>query len=360
MAGIGVKLNKIYSKNTITTNIVGFGYSAIITVAPMILVIGAVILMQLLLGFSKLDYFSREVYACTVLYIFVFGLLTTSPFNAVLSRYLSDVIYEEQYDDILPCYYVGLILNTVFSALLGIPFVIWEISVGKIDLIFIFAGFCGFMALVILFYSMLFLSICKDYARISLYFLFGMTLTVLLALVLAKLVGLDLKEDVIAFCNAVAQDLGYADLQFLVGDIADYDESAKADMVVTLHACDTATDFALQKARRWNAKVILSVPCCQHELNRQIRRPDMDAILGHGILRERFSAILTDALRADKLTEWGYKVDMIEFTSLEHTAKNIMLRCIAGKASPADRRKAQADFAKQCAYWHVSPTIGKE
>ena len=176
----------------------------------------------------------------------------------------------------------------------------------------------------------------------------------------AKLVGLDLKEDIIAFCNAVAQDLGYGDLQFLVGDIANYDESAKADMVVTLHACDTATDFALQKARRWNAKVILSVPCCQHELNRQIRRPDMDAILGHGILRERFSAILTDALRADKLTEWGYKVDMIEFTSLEHTAKNIMLRCIAGKASPADRRKAQADFAKQCAYWHVSPTIGKE
>ena len=175
----------------------------------------------------------------------------------------------------------------------------------------------------------------------------------------AKLTGLDLKEDVISFCNHVAEDLGYTDLKFLVGDIADYDGEAKADMVVTLHACDTATDFALQKAHRWDAKVILSVPCCQHELNRQIRRPDMEAILGHGILRERFSAILTDALRADKLTEWGYKVDMIEFTSLEHTAKNIMLRCIAGKASPADRRKAQADFRKQCEFWHVEPTIGK-
>ncbi|MBR5640708.1 MAG: SAM-dependent methyltransferase [Firmicutes bacterium] len=174
----------------------------------------------------------------------------------------------------------------------------------------------------------------------------------------AKLTGLDLKEDVIAFCNSVAVDLGYTDLQFLVGDIAQYDEKAKADMVVTLHACDTATDFALQKAHRWNAKVILSVPCCQHELNRQIRRPDQEMILSHGILRERFSAILTDALRAAKLTEWGYKVDMIEFTTLEHTAKNIMLRCIAGKASPADRRKAQADFRKQCEYWHVSPTIG--
>ena len=174
----------------------------------------------------------------------------------------------------------------------------------------------------------------------------------------AKLTGLDLKEDVIAFCNGVAADLGYTDLQFLVGDIADYDENAKADMVVTLHACDTATDFALMKAHRWNTKVILSVPCCQHELNRQIRRPDQEMILSHGILRERFSAILTDALRAAKLTEWGYKVDMIEFTTLEHTAKNIMLRCIAGKASPADRRKAQADFRKQCEYWRVSPTIG--
>ena len=176
----------------------------------------------------------------------------------------------------------------------------------------------------------------------------------------AKLTGLDLKEDVIAFCNTVAQDLGYEDLHFLVGDIADYDETTKADMVVTLHACDTATDFALQKAHVWNAEVILSVPCCQHELNRQIRRPDMEAILSHGILRERFSAILTDALRALKLTEWGYKVDMIEFTSLEHTAKNIMLRCVAGKASPAERRKAQAEFVKQCAFWHVDPAIGKE
>ena len=174
----------------------------------------------------------------------------------------------------------------------------------------------------------------------------------------ATLIGLDLKEDVIAFCNSIAQDLGYADLTFLTGDIADYDEDAKADMVVTLHACDTATDFALQKAHRWNAKVILSVPCCQHELNRQIRRPEMDSFLSQGILRDRFAAILTDSLRALKLTEWGYKVDMIEFTSLEHTAKNIMLRCIAGKASPADRRKAQADFRRQCEYWHVNPTIG--
>ena len=190
MAGIGVKLNKIYSKNTITTNIIGFAYSTIITIAPMVLVIAAIIVMQLLLGFTKLDYFSRELYACTVLYIFIFGLLTASPFNALLSRYLSDIIYEERYDDILPCYYIGLGINVIFSAIFGIPFCIWELVVGKVAPVFVFAGFCGYMALVLVFYSMLYLSICKDYGRISLYFLFGMGLAVLLSFVLNKVLGM--------------------------------------------------------------------------------------------------------------------------------------------------------------------------
>lgn len=175
----------------------------------------------------------------------------------------------------------------------------------------------------------------------------------------AKLVGLDLKEDVIAFCNRIAEDLGYTDLKFKVGDIAEYDEAAKADMVVTLHACDMATDYALQKAKTWNAKVILSVPCCQHELFHQIKQSEMNCILGHGILKERFSAILTDALRAQKLIEWGYSVDMIEFTSLEHTAKNIMLRCIYGGVSQSAREKAAEEFKRQCAYWNVDPAIGR-
>ena len=124
-------------------------------------------------------------------------------------------------------------------------------------------------------------------------------------------------------------------------------------MVVTLHACDTATDLALQKAHRWNAKVILSVPCCQHELNRQIRRPDMESILGHGILRERFSAILTDALRADKLTEWGYKVDMIEFTDFEHSPKNLMIRARrTGKRGTAGRAEARR-LAEKYGFTHT-------
>lgn len=165
MAGIGVRLNKIFSKNTITTNLVGFGYSTVITIAPMFLVIVAVMLMQLTLGYSKIGYAARELYSCTVLYIFVFALLTAAPFNAVLSKYLSDVIYNETYQDILPCYFVGLILNIVLSCLLGIPFCVREYLVGKVDLFFVFAGYCGFIALVLVFYSMLYLSICKDYKR---------------------------------------------------------------------------------------------------------------------------------------------------------------------------------------------------
>ena len=182
MAGIGVKLNKIFNKNTIATNLFGFGYSAVITVAPMFLVIAAVFIMGQLLDVAKIDYASRELYSCTLLYIFVFALLTASPFNAVLSRYMSDIIYNETYDDILPCYFVGLIMNLSFSCLIGIPFCIWEYVVGKISLVFIFAGYCGYVALVLVFYSMLYLSICKDYKKISGFFFVGMLVTVLISL----------------------------------------------------------------------------------------------------------------------------------------------------------------------------------
>ena len=179
------------------------------------------------------------------------------------------------------------------------------------------------------------------------------------------IVGLDLKEDVIAFCNNVAQDLNYDGLHFEMGDIADYDETARADMVVTLHACDVATDFALMKAVTWEASVILSVPCCQHELFYQIENDMNASILKQGILKERISAILTDGLRALKLEEHGYDVSMIEFTSLEHTAKNIMLRCVRDNVKePTPARKkaiehAAAEYKKLTEFWNVSPTIGQ-
>ncbi len=125
-------------------------------------------------------------------------------------------------------------------------------------------------------------------------------------------------------------------------------------MVVTLHACDTATDYALIKAVGWNASVILSVPCCQHELFDQISNQLHNPILKHGILNERFSAILTDGLRGLKLEATGYEVSMIEFTSLEHTSKNIMIRAVkTGKKSAA----AGEEYEKLKEYWNVDPTI---
>lgn len=176
-----------------------------------------------------------------------------------------------------------------------------------------------------------------------------------------EIVGLDLKEEVIEFCSQVASDLQYDGLRFSMGDIAEYDASAAADMVVTLHACDTATDLALIKAVGWNASVILSVPCCQHELFSQIQNPVNAPLLKQGILKERLAAILTDGLRALKLESCGYEVSMIEFTSLEHTAKNIMLRCLRHRSSPGKNSpsslKAQEEYDQLKAFWNVHPTI---
>lgn len=182
MAGIGVKLNKIFEKNTITTDLVGFGYSAVVTIAPMFLVIANILLMGNVLGYSKIDYASRELFSCTILYIFIFSLLTAAPFNAVLSRYMSDVIYDERYEDILPCFEIGLLLNLVLSSILGIPFCIHEFLTGQVDMIYVFTGYSGYISLVLVFYSMLYLSICKDYKKISIFFFTGMLCSFLLSM----------------------------------------------------------------------------------------------------------------------------------------------------------------------------------
>ncbi len=144
--------------------------------------------------------------------------------------------------------------------------------------------------------------------------------------------GLDLKEDVIIHCKSLVKSLGYQGLKFAVGDIKDEKPTGKVDMVISLHACDTATDVALEKAHLWGADVIMCVPCCQHELYSQIKNPNLDTLLRHGILRERFASLVTDAARAELMTYLGYDVQVIEFIDMEHTPKNLLIRCIKSKA----------------------------
>ena len=184
MAGIGVKLNRIYNKNTITTDIIGFFYSTVVTIAPVLVVIINLMLMQKVLKFNTVRYIDREIFSCTVLYIFIFSLLTTSPFNAVLSRYMSDVIFEERYEDVQPCHRVGLLINLCFACLFAIPFCLWEHLVGGVPIYYVFTGYCCFVSLVMVFYNMLYLSICKEYRLISFYFLVGMITSFLLSVFL--------------------------------------------------------------------------------------------------------------------------------------------------------------------------------
>ena len=143
-----------------------------------------------------------------------------------------------------------------------------------------------------------------------------------------RIIGLDLKKDVIARCSLLAEKYGYDRLAFYYGDIADYEGVDQVDMVVTLHACDTATDYALAKAVHWGAKVILSVPCCQHELNRQMKNELLKPVLQYGVIRERMAALYTDALRAELLEREGYRTQVLEFISMEHTPKNLLIRAV--------------------------------
>ena len=143
-----------------------------------------------------------------------------------------------------------------------------------------------------------------------------------------RVIGLDLKEDVIATCSALKDKYGYDKLNFFVGDIASYKDVDAVDMVVTLHACDTATDYAMAKAVEWGAKVILSVPCCQHEANKTLQNELLAPVFKYGILKERMAAIFTDAIRAELLESKGYRTQILEFIDMEHTPKNLLIRAI--------------------------------
>ena len=158
-----------------------------------------------------------------------------------------------------------------------------------------------------------------------------------------RIIGLDLKQDVIDHCNRLSVAYGFDKLKFYHGDIASYDGVDHVDMVVTLHACDTATDYALEKAVKWNASVILSVPCCQHELNKQMDNELLRPVLQYGLIKERMAALYTDALRAEILENRGYRTQILEFIDMEHTPKNILIRAVK-QGGPKDNRKEIEDI----------------
>ena len=168
-----------------------------------------------------------------------------------------------------------------------------------------------------------------------------------------RITGLDLKTDVIEHCSRLAKKFGYDSLEFLHGDIASYEGTDEVDMVVTLHACDTATDYALEKAVRWNAKVILSVPCCQHEVNKQMESELFAPVFHYGIIKERMAALYTDALRAEVLEAIGYRVQILEFIDMEHTPKNLLIRAVK-QGKRKENREAIEAILKEI---HTEPTL---
>ncbi len=170
-----------------------------------------------------------------------------------------------------------------------------------------------------------------------------------------RIIGLDLKTDVIRHCNELSEKYGYEKLKFLEGNIADYTGVDEVDMVVTLHACDTATDFALDKAVGWNAKVILSVPCCQHELNGQMNSELLAPLFKYGLIKERMAALITDAMRAEYLENQGYDTQILEFIDMEHTPKNILIRAVK-----TGKKKNNQESIQACEeFFHIKPTLGK-
>ena len=173
-----------------------------------------------------------------------------------------------------------------------------------------------------------------------------------------QMIGLDLKADVIEKCNEAAKRYGYSGLRFELGDIHGYQTPFDVDMVLTLHACDTATDYALYNAICWKAKMIFSVPCCQHELNKQMHSDDFSLMTRYGIIRERFAALTTDAIRANLLEYSGYKTQLLEFVDLSHTPKNILIRAVRKPIVKKELRQARlSEVERMMAEFSLKPTF---
>ena len=170
--------------------------------------------------------------------------------------------------------------------------------------------------------------------------------------------GYDLKKDVVDNCNSLTKDFGFKNLQFFNEDIKNIDKNEKINMIISLHACDTATDYAIYFGVKLDCDVILSVPCCQHEIFTQIKNDDLSSMLSYGILKERFSSLLTDNLRADALKLCGYKTNIIEFIDMEHTPKNIMIKAIKKKNFVKNQKNIE-NFVQLIYNFNINPTIYK-
>ena len=172
----------------------------------------------------------------------------------------------------------------------------------------------------------------------------------------AEITGIDLKKDVVEFCNDTAKKLEYKNLKFLWGDIKTFTEFEGIDMIVTLHACDIATDMAIAHGIKWKSRIIMVVPCCQHEIFTQIKNESMSPLLKHGILKERISSLVTDAARGNLLEVVGYNVQFVEFIDMEHTPKNIMIRAIYNGQK---NEKALVEFMRYKEFWSIEPYLEK-